>query len=56
MYGVVLGLRIALRELNKVHGESPYSFAGELGILQLIDDDFATKTLKELREYKFPEF
>lgn len=56
MFGVVLGLRMALMELNKVEGAEPYSFAGYLGVLHLINDKFGEKTLAEIRAYEFPAF
>jgi hypothetical protein len=56
MYGVVLGLRLVLMELNTLHGQEPTSFGGALGVNQLIADKFGQKTLKEIREYVFPEF
>lgn len=56
MFGVVLGLRIALIELNKLAGNPPCAFAGSIGIGTLIDDGFGQKKLRELREYQFPEF
>lgn len=56
MYGVVLGLRIALMELNMLEGVNPYTFAGHLGIQSLMLDSFGQKTLKEIRDYAFPDF
>ena len=56
MFGVVLGLRIALMELNKLEGKDPYCFAGHLGIQQLLRDNFGQMTLTQIRNYAFPEF
>ena len=56
IFGVVLGLRMALIAINKNEGVEPYSFAGHLGITQLLRDNFGQKTLKEIRAYAFPEF
>lgn len=56
MYGVALGICIALMELNKLEGKDPYCYAGALGMRQLLIDEFGQKSLKEIRDYAFPEF
>jgi len=56
MFGVVLGIRIALMELNRLDGNDAYAFSGSLGIQQLLRDEFGAKTRAEIRAYEFPEF
>lgn len=56
MYGVVLGLRIALMDLNRQMGLSPNAFAGSLGIDHLMRSEFGEMSRKEIMDYEFPEF
>lgn len=56
MFGYVLGMRVAIMEVNKANGEDPYNFSGRLGIDEMLKDNFGQMNLKQVREYRFPSF
>ena len=56
MFGVVLGIRIALMEYNKLEYRNPHAFAGSDGIERLIQDGFGQLSRTQIREYAFPTF
>ena len=56
IFGVVLGLRIALMELNKLDKCNPDAYTGSLGINKLLIDNFGQMTREQILAYAFPEF
>jgi hypothetical protein len=53
MFGVILGLRIALFELNALAGTPRYDFMYADEVEQLIRDEFGQMKLKEIKNYAF---